>query len=61
MVVPLSELSSTGSTSTGDWSNLNIVLVRQDPTTGQWSQDDLSALHYRITTSGEQWQYGNVE
>lgn len=61
MVVPLSELSSTGSVNTDDWSNLNIVLVRQDPTTLNWNEDDLIAIHYRVTTSGDQWYYGNVE
>jgi GH15 family glucan-1,4-alpha-glucosidase len=61
MVVPLSELSSTGAVGTGDWANLNIVLVRQDPNTLNWSEDDVMAIHYRVTTSGEQWMYGNVE
>lgn len=61
MVIPLSAFSSTGSVSTGDWSNLNIVLVRQDPSTLNWSEDDVFALHYRIMTTGEAWFYGNVE
>ncbi|MCF6093617.1 hypothetical protein L1765_06395 [Microaerobacter geothermalis] len=61
MAIPLSEFSSTGSVSTGDFSNLNIVLVRQDPNSLNWSEDDVIALHYRVMTSGEQWYYGNVE
>ncbi|KXG42984.1 hypothetical protein [Tepidibacillus decaturensis] len=61
MVIPLSELSSTGSVSIGDWSNLNIVLVRQDSNTLNWSEDDVMAIHYRVMSSGEQWYYGNVE
>lgn len=61
MVIPLSELSSTGTVNTGDWANLNIVLTRQDPVTLAWYEDDIIAIHYRITTSGEQWYYGNVE
>jgi len=61
MVIPLSELSSTGTVTTGDWADLNIVLTRQDPVTLTWHEDDIIAIHYRITTSGEQWFYGNVE
>lgn len=61
MVVPLSALSGTGSVATGDWANLNIVLVRQNPATLAWSEDDVAAIHYRVMTSGEAWYYGNVE
>ncbi|HEU5141200.1 MAG TPA: glycoside hydrolase family 15 protein, partial [Bacillales bacterium] len=61
VVIPLSELSSTGSVESNDFGNLNIVLVRQDPSSLNWAEDDLSALHYRVTTSGQQWYYGNVE
>lgn len=61
MIVPLSELSSTGSVSVGDFSNLNVVLVRQNPTTSAWSEDDVQALHVRIMGPGEAWFYGNVQ
>lgn len=61
MVVPLSTLSSTGSAATGDFSSLNIVLARQNPTTSVWSDDDSIAIHYRVMTTGENWYYGNVE
>ncbi|SDN52201.1 hypothetical protein SAMN04487897_10352 [Paenibacillus sp. yr247] len=61
MVIPLSELSSTGSVATGDYSNLNIVLVRQNPTTLAWSEDNLEAVHDRVMQNGEAWFYGNVE
>ncbi|MNI48124.1 hypothetical protein D3C73_1026770 [compost metagenome] len=60
MVIPFSELSSSG-ISTGDWSNLNIALIRQNPSTLAWSEDDRIALNYRVMTSGEAWYYGNVE
>lgn len=61
MVIPLSALSSTGSVSVGDWSNLNIVLSRQNPSTSAWSDDDTISLHYRVMGAGESWFYGNVE
>ncbi|WP_052807037.1 glycoside hydrolase family 15 protein [Mesobacillus subterraneus] len=61
MVIPLSEFSSSGTVNNGDWANINVVIARQDPSSLNWSEDDVSALHYRITTSGEQWTYGNVE
>ncbi|MFC5469541.1 glycoside hydrolase family 15 protein [Cohnella suwonensis] len=61
MVIPLSELSSTGAVATGDYSNLNVVLVRQNPSTSAWSEDDVQALHDRKMTTGEAWFYGNVQ
>jgi len=61
MVIPLSELSGTGSVATGDYSNLNVVLMRQNPSTLAWSDDDAQALHDRVMTTGEAWFYGNVE
>ncbi|WP_052487673.1 hypothetical protein [Gordoniibacillus kamchatkensis] len=61
MVIPLSELSSAGSAATGDFSNLTVSLVRQNPSTSVWSEDDMQAVHDRIMTSGEAWFYGNVE
>ncbi|MEQ6390595.1 hypothetical protein RZN22_14935 [Bacillaceae bacterium S4-13-58] len=61
LVIPINELSSNGLANTGDFSNLNVVLVRQDLSTGEWYEDDTLALHYRIMTSGEQWFYGDVE
>jgi GH15 family glucan-1,4-alpha-glucosidase len=61
MVIPLSSLSSTGTVATGDWSNLNIVLVRQNPSTSVWTDDDVIPLHYRVMGAGEAWYYGNVE
>lgn len=61
LAIPLSALSSTGSVSVGDWSNLNIVLSRQDPSTSAWTDDDSISLHYRVMGSGETWYYGNVE
>ncbi|HEX7056820.1 MAG TPA: glycoside hydrolase family 15 protein [Bacilli bacterium] len=61
MVIPLSELSSTGFVTDGDYSNLNVVLVRQNPATLAWSEDDMQALHVRKMASGEMWFYGNVQ
>ncbi len=60
MVIPLSQLASSA-VATGDFSNLNIVLIRQNPSTLAWSEDDRIALNYRIMTTGEAWYYGNVE
>lgn len=60
MVIPFSELSSSA-IATGDWSNLNIVLIRQNPTTLAWSEDDIAAVNYRVMTTGEAWYYGDLE
>lgn len=61
VVVPISVLTSTGTANMGDWTNLNIGLAYQDPTTGAWRDEDLLAIHYRLTASGTAWLYGNVE
>lgn len=60
MVIPFSSIASSA-IATGDWANLEIVLVRQNPSTLAWSEDDSINVNYRVMTSGEAWYYGNVE
>ena len=55
---PLWSLSSNGSYSLNDWSNMNITLEHSE--NNAWIQDDTLAMHYRYTTS-ETPIYGNVE
>jgi GH15 family glucan-1,4-alpha-glucosidase len=59
MVIPISDLSSSGAVATDSWANLDVTLVSQNAS-GQWQRDDLGAIHYRITSSSDQWIYGNV-
>lgn len=58
--IPISALASGGSASTGSYAYLDVELAYQNPTTGTWVDDDLGALHYRLTGSGDAWQYGNA-
>ncbi len=39
---------------------ITIVLVRQNPTSGVWSEDDQITLRYRLTPTNTAWIYGNV-
>ena len=58
--IPISSLASGGSAATGSYSYLDIELAYQNPTTGVWDDDDLGAIHYRLTGSGTAWLYGNT-
>ncbi len=39
---------------------ITIALVRQNPTTSAWSEDDTIALRYKLTPPSTLWIYGNV-
>lgn len=58
--IPISSLASTGSAASGSWSNLDIELAYQNPSTGTWTDDDLAAVNYRLTGAGTAWLYGNT-
>ncbi|MBN9621323.1 MAG: hypothetical protein J0H43_16600, partial [Actinobacteria bacterium] len=58
--IPISALASGGSASTGSYAYLDVELAYQNPSTGTWVDDDLGALHYRLTASGDAWLYGNA-
>ncbi|MFT4028276.1 MAG: glycoside hydrolase family 66 protein [Protaetiibacter sp.] len=60
-VIPLSELSSSGTPSTGSWAYMNIVLAYLDPSTSTWVDDDVMPIHYRLTSDGQAWLYGNED
>lgn len=58
--IPISALATGGTAPTGAWSYLDVELAYQDPTTGAWQDDDLGAVHYRLTGTGTAWLYGNT-
>ena len=58
--IPISALASGGSASTGSYSYLDIELAYRNPSTGVWDDDDLGAIHYRLTASGTASLYGNT-
>lgn len=59
MVIPLSELSSTGVAGADDWANLVIAIG--DNSGSGWQDSDLVHIHYRITSSMQTWLFGNSE
>jgi GH15 family glucan-1,4-alpha-glucosidase len=59
MVIPRSALTS-GTAANGATVPITISLVRQNPTTLAWSEDDTIALRYKLTPANTPWTYGNV-
>ena len=59
--VPLSTLSSAAPSAGTAWATLAIALASLDPTTGNWSDSDHLLIHYRFSTAGQQWIYGDIE
>lgn len=59
MVIPRSSLTS-GSANDNAIVPLTIALVRQNPTTSAWSEDDTITLRYKLTPASTPWIYGNV-
>jgi GH15 family glucan-1,4-alpha-glucosidase len=58
--IPISSLASGGSASSGSWSDLDVELAYQNPTTGTWDDDDLGAIHYQLASSTSTTLYGNL-
>lgn len=59
VVIPRSALTS-GAAADGSVQPITIALVRQNPTTGVWSEDDQLSVRYRLTPTNTAWIYGNV-
>lgn len=58
-VIPISAFASGGSAPMGAWAYMEIVIAYHDPNTGTWYDDDVFQIHYRLTSSGQAWLYGN--
>ena len=59
VVIPRSSLTS-GAANDGSTVPITITLVRQNPTSLAWSEDDMMALRYKLTPANTAWTYGNV-
>jgi len=59
LVIPRSSLTSAGAAD-GATVPITISLVRQNPTTLAWSEDDTIALRYKLLPASTAWTYGNV-
>lgn len=62
LVIPFSELAKDSSVNDGEWTNMDIVLVKQtNVLTDTWVDADTISIHYRKTGSNYEWIYGNVD
>lgn len=61
LTLPRYSVASGGSSPDGNWAYLDIALVRQDPNTGAWSEDDRIQVNYRLTSPGTAWLYGQEQ
>lgn len=59
VVIPRSALTS-GAANDNAVQPITIALVRQNPATGGWSEDDTISLRYKLTPANTAWTYGNV-
>lgn len=59
LVIPRSSLTSAGAAD-GATVPITISLVRQNPTTLAWSEDDTIALRYKLLPASTPWTYGSV-
>jgi GH15 family glucan-1,4-alpha-glucosidase len=59
MVIPRSSLTS-GAANDNSIVPITIALVRQDPSTLAWSEDDTMTLRYKLTPPSTPWIYGSV-
>ncbi len=59
LVIPRSALTSAGAAD-GSTVPITISLVRQNPSTLAWSEDDTIALRYKLLPANTAWTYGNV-
>jgi dextranase len=58
--IPITDMASSGSASSGSWSYLDVDMVYDNPNTGVWSDDDIMGLHYEIASSSQAWLYGST-
>lgn len=59
MVIPRSALTS-GIANDNSIVPITIALVRQNPSTLAWNEDDTITLRYKLTPPSTPWTYGNV-
>lgn len=59
MVIPRSAVAS-GAANDNAIVPITIALVRQNPSTLAWNEDDTVTLRYKITPPSTPWTYGNV-
>ena len=60
-VIPISALSSRAPNLGNAWAHVLIVLASYDSNTAQWQEDNGMLIHYRLSTSQQNWIYGNIE
>ena len=61
MVIPISALSSTGTSALNRWANLNVAFAYHNVSTNTWSDADMLAIHARLTDTTTPAIVGNLE
>lgn len=56
--IPITDMASSGSASSGSWSYLDIETAYDN--SGTWTDDDIVGLHYELASSGQAWLYGST-
>jgi hypothetical protein len=60
-VIPLSSVSSGSPVFASNWTGIMIVLAYYDAGSSSWRDGDSLLLHYRLSTSNQNWIYGNID
>jgi GH15 family glucan-1,4-alpha-glucosidase len=60
-VIPISALSSGSPIFGNTWADLLIVLASYNTGSATWQENDSMLIHYRLSTSNQNWIYGNIE
>jgi GH15 family glucan-1,4-alpha-glucosidase len=60
-VVPLSSVSSGSPVFASNWTRIMIVLAYFDAGSSSWRDGDSLLLYYRLSTSDQNWIYGNID
>ena len=60
-MIPLSSVSSGSPVFASNWTGIMIVLAYYDAGSSSWRDGDSLLLHYRLSTSNQNWIYGNID
>jgi hypothetical protein len=59
--IPIAVLTSAPPMMGNAWANMVLALAYHDPASDTWIDDGKILIHYRLSSSGQSWIYGNIE